>query len=55
VVEQFMVKGDSGGQDARTVPVTIEEPVLVVMSAAERSGGGVGTRRDPHGLVDQAR
>jgi hypothetical protein len=31
-----MAKGERGGQGSRTVPVTIEEPVLVPMSDAER-------------------
>jgi hypothetical protein len=37
VVEQFMVKGERGGQGSRTVPVTIEDPALVPMSKAERA------------------
>jgi len=37
VVEQFMVKGERGGPGSRTVSVTIEEPVLVPMSEAERA------------------
>jgi hypothetical protein len=37
VVEQFMVKGERGGRGSRTVPVMIEEPVLVPMSEAERA------------------
>jgi hypothetical protein len=32
-----MAKGERGGQGSRTVPVTIEEPVLVPMSDAERA------------------
>jgi hypothetical protein len=37
VVEQFMVKGERGGQGSRTVPVTIEESALVPVSEAERA------------------
>jgi hypothetical protein len=37
VVEQFMVKGERGGPGSHTVSVTIEEPVLVPMSEAERA------------------
>jgi hypothetical protein len=32
-----MAKGERGGQGSRTVPVAIEEPVLVPMSDAERA------------------
>ena len=32
-----MVAGESGGQGSRTARVTIEEPVLVPMSGAERA------------------
>jgi hypothetical protein len=32
-----MVKGERGGRGSRTMPVTIEEPVAVPMSAAERA------------------
>lgn len=32
-----MVKGERGGQGSRRVSMTIEEPVLVAMSEAERA------------------
>jgi hypothetical protein len=35
VVEQFMVKGERGGQVSRTASITVVEPVLVPMSQAE--------------------
>jgi hypothetical protein len=37
VVEQFMVKGERGGQGSRTASITVVEPVLVPMSQAERA------------------
>lgn len=37
VVEQFMVKGERGGQGSRTASITEVEPVLVPMSQAERA------------------
>ncbi len=37
VVEQFLVKGERGGQGSRTASITVVEPVLVPMSQAERA------------------
>ena len=54
-VDRYMAKGERGGQGSRTVPVTIEEPVLVPMSDAERAAAVSVLAETPDSLVDTVR
>ncbi len=47
VVDQSMAMAERGGRGSRTRPVTVEEPVLVPMSNADRAAAVSAIDRQP--------